>query len=89
MKYLDWKVVGLSAGAFLSITYVLCVAYDLIFPANAMYEAWYKLLPGFKWLTWWSFCLGLVESFLYGIYAGLVFAPLYNLFNMMLGRRED
>ncbi len=89
MKYLDWKVVGLSAGAFLSITYVLCVAYDLIFPAHAMYEAWYKLLPGFKWLTWWSFCPGFVESFLYGIYTGLVFAPLYNLLNMMLGRRED
>jgi hypothetical protein len=41
---------------------------------------WLKLLPGFTWLTWPSFLLGLVETFLYGIYVGLVFAPLYNFF---------
>ncbi|HLC18855.1 MAG TPA: DUF5676 family membrane protein [Thermodesulfobacteriota bacterium] len=87
MKLLDWKVIGLSTGAFLSITFVLCVTFDLIFTGHAMYGAWYSLLPGFKWLTWGSFFLGLGESFLYGIYIGLVFAPLYNLFSMRLGRQ--
>jgi hypothetical protein len=86
MRYLDWRVVGLSAGTFLSFTYLLCVAYDLIFPQYAMYEAWVMLLPGFKWLSWWSFFLGLIETFLYGIYIGLVFTPLYNFFNMKMGR---
>ncbi|HHD11100.1 MAG TPA: hypothetical protein ENK42_01540 [Deltaproteobacteria bacterium] len=86
MKLLDWRVVGLSAGSFLSITYVLCVVYDLLFPEYAMYEVWMKLLPGFVWISWWSFLLGLVETFLYGIYTGLVFAPLYNFFNMRLSR---
>ena len=86
MRFLDWKVVGFAAGSFLSFTYILCVAYDLIFPAHAMYESWMRLLPGFKWLTWGSFFLGLAESFLFGIYFGLVFAPLYNLFNMKLGK---
>ncbi len=85
MKFLDWKIVGFSIGTFLSITYVLCIAYDLMFPEYAMYEAWIKLLPGFKWITWWSFFLGLVEIFLYGIYIGLIFAPLYNFFNMKFG----
>ncbi len=47
-----------------------------------------KLLPGFSWLTWQSFILGFVESFLYGIYFGLVFAPIYNFFNMKLGSRN-
>jgi len=88
MKFLDWKVVGLSAGTFLSISYILCVAYDLIFPEHAMYESWIKLLPGFTWLTWQSFLLGLAESFFYGIYFGLVFAPVYNFFNMKLGRDD-
>ncbi len=88
MKFLDWKVVGLSAGTFLSISYILCVAYDLIFPEYAMYESWIKLLPGFTWLTWQSFLLGLAESFFYGIYFGLVFAPVYNFFNMKLGRAD-
>ncbi len=88
MKFLDWKVVGLSTGTFLSISYILCVAYDLIFPEYAMYESWIKLLPGFTWLTWQSFLLGLAESFFYGIYFGLVFAPVYNFFNMKLGRAD-
>jgi hypothetical protein len=36
-------------------------------------------LPGFHWLSAGSFILGLVESFLYGAYAGLVFTPIYNV----------
>lgn len=46
-----------------------------------MYQTWLRLLPGFKWLTWGSFFLGLVESFLYGIYTALIFVPLYNFFS--------
>ncbi len=71
---------GLSLGIFLAITFVLCVAFDLLFPGLAMYQTWLKLLPGFTWLSWPSFFLGLVESFAYGWYVALVFAPLYNFF---------
>jgi hypothetical protein len=78
MKSLDWKVVGTSFGLLLSVSYVLCVIYDLIF-GQTMYRAWVGLLPGFEWITWGTFFLGLVESFLYGIYFALVFVPLYNL----------
>lgn len=38
-------------------------------------------LPGFKWLSWQSFLLGWVESFLFGAYAGLLYVPIYNFFN--------
>ncbi len=82
MRRLDWKVVGCAAGSFLSISYVLCVTYDLIFPQHAMYGVWIKLLPGFKWLSWWSFFVGLIETFLYGLYFGQVFVPLYNFFTI-------
>ncbi len=78
MGLLNWKTVGVSVGLFLSISFVLCVIYDLIFPGQTMYLAWIRLLPGFKWITWGTFFLGLVESFLYGIYFSLVFVPLYN-----------
>ncbi|MDN2565568.1 DUF5676 family membrane protein [Aquibium sp. A9E412] len=71
---------GNSLGLFLLITYLLCVAFDLVFPGQAMYESWLQLLPGFTWLTWPSFLLGLVLSYAYGWYIALVFAPLYNLF---------
>lgn len=76
---LDWKVLGCAAGTFLASTYVLCVLYDIIF-SQQMYQAWMKLLPGFIWISWGSFFLGLIETFIYGIYFGLVFAPLYNFF---------
>ena len=73
-------VFGLSLGLFLAITYVLCVGFDLIFPGQAMYQTWLRLLPGFTWLTWPSFALGLVESFAYGWYVALIFCPLFNFF---------
>jgi hypothetical protein len=78
MKFLDWKTVGISVGLLLSISYVLCVAYDLIF-GQTMYRTWMGLPPGFEWITWGTFFLGLAESFLYGIYVAHVFVPLYNV----------
>ena len=71
---------GLSLGIFFVITYVLCVGFDLLFPGQSMYQTWLRLLPGFTWLTWPSFLLGLIESFAYGWYIALIFGPLFNLF---------
>ncbi len=71
---------GLSLGLFFAITFVLCVGFDLLFPGQAMYQTWLRLLPGFTWLTWPSFLLGLVESFAYGWYVALIFGPLFNFF---------
>lgn len=76
-------VLGLSLAAFLTITFVVCVVFDLLFPAHAMYPAWEKLLPGFTWISWSSFFLGGIETFAYGWYAAFVFGPIYNF----LGRR--
>jgi len=47
-----------------------------------------QLLPAFKWLTWWGFLLGLVESFLYGVYAGLVYVPIYNFLKRRWGNGQ-
>ena len=73
--------VGMSLGSFLAITYMLCVLFDLWFPELAMNPLWSKLLPGFVWLTWPSFFLGLILSFAYGWYVALVLGPLFNLFS--------
>ena len=37
-----------------------------------------QILPGFKWLTWLGFFTGLIQIFLYGAFAGLVYVPIYN-----------
>ena len=73
-------VLGMSLGLFLAITFVLCVGFDLLFPNLAMHKVWQQLLPAFTWLSWPSFFLGLVESFAYGWYIALIFAPLFNFF---------
>jgi len=75
------KAVGHATSLFLAITFVLCVAFDLVFPAHAMYETWQRLLPGFEWISWRSFFLGVVESYGYGWYLALVWVPLYNVFS--------
>ncbi|WP_029133726.1 DUF5676 family membrane protein [Sedimenticola selenatireducens] len=72
--------VGHASSLFLAITFALCVAFDLLFPANAMYQTWQGLLPGFEWISWQSFFLGLIESYGYGWYFTLVWVPIYNLF---------
>ncbi len=76
---------GLSLSAFLVVSYVLCVLFDLWFPAQAMNPVWSPLLPGFTWLSWPAFLLGLVETFAYGWYVALVFGPLYNFFAARFG----
>ncbi len=76
---LNTKLVTWSLGIWTSITFLVCVLYGLVTPQSLhMGELLEQFLPAFRWLTWWGFLLGLVESFLYGIYAGLVFCPIYN-----------
>ncbi len=73
------KLVSWALGIFFAISFVLCVIYGLLVPQILHMHAFLELvLPAFKWLSWWSFLLGLIESFLWGAYIGLVFCPVYN-----------
>lgn len=75
------KIVTWSLATFTTVSFLLCVVYGLITPESAhMHTFLETVLPGFKWLSVGSFFLGLVESFLWGAYAGLVYVPLYNFF---------
>ena len=78
---LNWKIICWSLGCWAAVSFVVCVAWGLLVPeALRMHEFLNQILPFFEWLTWWSFLLGLAESFLYGFYAGLVFVPMHNFF---------
>jgi len=76
---LSLRSVGLATSAFIAISFVLCVAGDMIMPAHEMHSAWQRLLPGFEWISWGSFFLGLVKSYAYGWYIALIWVPLYNV----------
>lgn len=80
---------GHATSLFCSITFVLCVGFDLLFPGMAMYRSWQALLPGFTWLSWPSFLLGLVESYGYGWYVTLIWVPLYNVFRERAARNGE
>lgn len=81
MEQLNIRVLTWSLATFTLFTYLVCVAYGLIVPKSFhMVQFLEIVLPGFKWLTIGSFLIGLVGSFLYGVYAGLVFSPIYNFY---------
>jgi hypothetical protein len=68
-----------SLGLFTSVTFIVCVVYGLVLPTAFHMTQFLEItLPGFRWLSVGSFILGLVETFLYGAYAGLVFTGIHN-----------
>ena len=85
MHQLSLKVMTVATGLFGAVMFVACVVYGLLVPAfhnAALLEA---VLPGFHWLTPGSLLFGVVETFLYGAFAGLVFGWLYNAVSRRLG----
>ena len=78
---------GLSVSVFLVISYLICVLGYLLFPSVPIDHAALSIfLPGFELLSWRSYFLGLVESFVWGWYIALVFGPLYNFFLRRVAR---
>ena len=69
---------GNALGLFFGALFMLCVAWDGIFPGQAMRSVWAPALPWFDWLSFGDFLLGLVEAFLYGWVAAALFVPIWN-----------
>ena len=77
---LNIKVVTWSLAIWSAFTFVFCVVYGLVTPASIHMSAFLQqVLPGFEPNSWRGFGIGLVESFLYGAYAGIVYVPINNL----------
>lgn len=76
---LNTRLVATALGLFTALSFVVCVLYGLVTPASVhMVQFLEIVLPAFTWISVGSFLLGLVESFLWGAYIGLVFPPIYN-----------
>jgi hypothetical protein len=71
---------GWSLSLFLALSFTLCVLLGLFLPDWGRHQPWLQFFPGFTWLTWPSFFLGLIESFAYGWYVALIFGPLFDFF---------
>ena len=78
---LNVKVWTVSLGSFLAISFTLCVIGGVIVPGLPIpHRTLELLLPGFVWISLGAFALGLVETFLFGFYAGGLFVALHNFF---------
>ena len=78
---LNAKRNALTLGCWMAITFTICVIGGVLLPALPIpHRTLELLLPGFVWISAKSFALGLVEVFLYGVYAAWLFVVLHNFF---------
>ena len=73
------KTVSLALGLTFAISFIVCVLWGLLLPEPMhMHQFLELVLPGFKWLSAGGAILGLIESFLFGVYFGLIYATIHN-----------
>jgi hypothetical protein len=76
--FLQFRPLAITLFVALSVSYVLCIAGDLLF-GWTMYVAWAPLLPGFAWpLTAGGFLIGLLWLVGYSLYGAALIVFPYN-----------
>ncbi|HEX6384817.1 MAG TPA: hypothetical protein VF177_09120 [Anaerolineae bacterium] len=82
---LQFRPVVITVFVALALSYVLCIAGDLLF-GWTMYQAWAPLLPGFTWpVTAVGFLIGLLWIVGYSLYsAALIVFP----YNYLMARQQ-
>ena len=77
---LNLRLVTTATALFATLSYLACVAVGLLAPQSPFHmgQLLEALLPAFKWISTGAFFLGLIESFLWGVYLGGGFALVYN-----------
>lgn len=77
---LNAKVWMMSWGCLMAISFVICVIGGVIAPDLPIPHRLLEVLPGFVWISPGAFVLGLAETFVFGVYVGLLFVLLHNFF---------
>lgn len=76
---LNIKVVTWTLAIWTAFSFVFCTLYGFLTPSGVHMSVFLlQVLPGYELHSWRGFFLGLIQSFLYGAYAGLVYVPIYN-----------
>jgi hypothetical protein len=78
---LNMKLWTVTLGCWMAISFTLCVLGGVIAPGLPIpHRTLELLLPGFTWISLGAFALGLVETFLFGVYAGWLLVVIHNFF---------
>ncbi len=81
MKTLHFWPIAWTLAVFSAAVFTLDVLAGLLFPNWwVMQKAWELLLPGFTFISWGAFFLGLVEAFVGGWLTAAGFVILHNFF---------
>lgn len=88
---LNMKVVTWSLALWTTFMFLFCVAFAMLTPQSLnMHALLLQVLPGFEWFSWRGFFVGLIESFLYGVYGGVSFVFIHNFVHRVsAGRHPD
>jgi len=79
-KKLDFQAFVLTLFIAGLVSYILCIAGDLLFNWS-MYQIWMPLMPGFTWpLTPSGIIFGLIWLVVYSLYGAALIVLPYNLF---------
>ena len=81
MKTLHFWPIAWTLAIFSAVVFTFDILAGLLFPHWWVMQNLYEfLLPGFTFISWGTFFLGLVESFIGGFLTAALFIPLYNYF---------
>ena len=81
MKTLHFWTIAWTLATFAAVVFTLDMLLGALLPNWWVMQKVYELLlPGFTLISWGTFILGLVESFIGGFLTAVLFVPLYNYF---------
>lgn len=84
---LNIKVWMATLATWMGASFTLCVLGGVLAPGLPIRHQTLELLfPGFVWISFGSFVLGLAESLFYGIYAAVLLVMTHNLFHRRWAR---
>ncbi len=64
--------IGFSLSVVLTVSYIVCLIFDVVLPGYAMHGLWAPLLPGFE-MSAGGIVIGFVELVIYGWYIAALY----------------
>ena len=81
MKTLHFWPIAWTLAVFSAVVFTLDILLGALFPNWWVMQKLYEfLLPGFTFISWGTYFLGLVEIFIGGFLTAVIFVPIYNYF---------
>ena len=85
---LNVRITTSATTVFATLSYLLCVAYGLLLPSSVnMHQLLEIVLPGFVWISFRAFIVGLIWALAWGAYIGGGFVLTYNMMHSWMGSK--